>query len=115
MIPGSLRILVCTEPVDMRLGFDRLAAAVREKLGEDPLTGGLYIFANRGATRLKCLWFDANGFCLLYKRLHAAVFALPLARDGAGAVRIDRAAVATLLAGVPRPAGRRRPRRPTVH
>jgi len=32
MIPAELRILVCTEPLDMRLGFDRLAAAVREKL-----------------------------------------------------------------------------------
>ena len=51
MIPGTLRILVCTEPLDMRLGFDRLAAAVREKLGEDPLAGGLYIFANRGRDR----------------------------------------------------------------
>lgn len=109
MIPPALRILVCTEAIDMRLGFDRLAAAVREKLGADPVTGGLYIFANRGATRLKLLWFD-RGFCLLYKRLHGAVFGLPLARDGACAVRIDRAAVATLLAGVERPR-RRRPGR----
>lgn len=48
MIPPTLRILVCTEAIDMRLGFDRLAAAVREKLGADPVAGGLYIFANRG-------------------------------------------------------------------
>jgi len=72
-------------------------------------------YVARSRTRLKCLWFDANGFCLLYKRLHQAVFDLPLARDGSCAVRLDRAAVATLLAGVPRPTGRRRPRRPTVH
>ena len=26
MIPGEVRIFVCTEPIDMRLGFDRLAA-----------------------------------------------------------------------------------------
>jgi transposase len=114
VIPPTLRILVCTEPIDMRLGFDRLAAAVREKLGADPVTGGLYIFANRGATRLKLLWFD-RGFCLLYKRLHRAVFDLPLARDGSCAVRIDRAAVATLLAGVGRPQRRRRRYGPTVH
>jgi transposase len=114
MIPPELRILVCTEPIDMRLGFDRLAAAVRERLGADPVAGGLYVFANRGATRLKLLWFD-RGFCLLYKRLHRAVFDLPLARDGACAVRIDRAAVAALLAGVERPRRRRRRRGPTVH
>ena len=108
MIPAELRIFVCTEPVDMRLGFDRLAATVRERLGEDPLSGGLYIFANRGATRLKLLWFDRNGLCLLYKRLHRAVFELPVARDGSRAVRIDRAAVAALLAGVVRSGSSRR-------
>jgi hypothetical protein len=32
------------------------------------------VFANRNATRLKALWFDGNGYCLLYKRLHRAVF-----------------------------------------
>jgi transposase len=114
MIPGELRILVCTEPLDMRLGFDRLAAAVRDKLGADPLAGGLYVFANRGATRLKLLWFD-RGFCLLYKRLHGAVFDLPIARDGSCSVRIDRAAVATLLAGVDKPRRIRRNRGQTLH
>jgi len=115
MIPAELRIFVCTEPVDMRLGFDRLAAAVRERIGEDPLLGGLYIFANRGATRLKLLWFDRNGLCLLYKRLHRAVFELPVARDGSRSVRIERAAVATLLAGVERPRQVKRTRGPTLH
>jgi len=114
MIPAELRILVCTEPLDMRLGFDRLAAAVRDKLGADPLAGGVYIFANRGATRLKLLWFD-RGFCLLYKRLHGAVFDLPIARDGSCSVRIDRAAVATLLAGVDKPRRIRRSRGQTLH
>jgi transposase len=114
MIPGALRIWVCTTPLDMRWGFDRLAAVVRERLGEDPLAGGLYIFANRGATRLKLLWFD-RGFCVLYKRLHGAVFDLPLARDGAGAVRLERAAVATLLAGVDRPRRIRRGKGHTLH
>ncbi len=114
MIPAELRILVCTEPLDMRLGFDRLAATVRDRLGEDPLAGGLYIFANRGATRLKLLWFD-RGFCLLYKRLHGAVVELPVARDGSCAVRIDRAAIAALLAGVDRPPRSRRRRGETVH
>ncbi len=114
MIPAELRILVCTEPLDMRLGFDRLAAAVRDRLGEDPLSGGLYIFANRGATRLKLLWFD-RGFCLLYKRLHGGVFELPIARDGSCSVRIDRAAVAALLAGVDRPRPIRRRRGQMLH
>jgi transposase len=102
MIPTEVRIFVCTEPIDMRFGFDRLAAAVRERVGQDPLSGGLYIFANRAATRLKLLWFDRNGLCILYKRLHRAVFELPIVPDGSRAVRLDRCALAALLAGVDR-------------
>lgn len=100
MIPAAVRIFVCTESVDMRYGFDRLAATAKSRVGEDPQQGGtLFVFANRGATRLKVLWFDRNGYCLLYKRLHRAVFVLPLGGAGAPAVRIDGAALARLLAG----------------
>jgi len=115
MIPAAVRIFVCTEPVDMRYGFDRLAAAVRERVGQDPLAGGLYIFANRGASRLKLLWFDCNGLCILYKRLHRAVFDLPLAPDGSRAVLLDRSALAALLAGVDRSRPLRRRRSQTLH
>jgi len=108
MIAAGLRVFVCTEPVDMRYGFDRLAALGKTRVGEDPQHGGvLFVFANRGATRLKLLWFDRNGYCLLYKRLHRAVFELPLPGDVSNTVRIDAAALAKLLAGVERPRGGR--------
>lgn len=98
MIPASVRIFVCTEPLDMRQGFDRLAYLVKAKLGEDPQSGSLFVFANRGATRLKVLWFDGDGYCLLYKRLHRAVFELP-SSGGSVAVRIDASRLAELLRG----------------
>lgn len=107
MIPAAVRIFVCTEAIDMRQGFDRLAQLVRSKLGEDPQTGSLFVFANRNATRLKALWFDSNGYCLLYKRLHRAVFELPPA-GGGGAVQLNAAQLATLLRGSPRPVRRKR-------
>ena len=94
---------MCTEAVDMRWGFDRLAAAAKSRVGEDPQRGEILVaFSNRGATRLKLLWFDRNGYCVLYKRLHRAVFEVPLARDGAPTLRIDGRALATLLRGVDR-------------
>lgn len=107
MIPAAVRIFVCTEPMDMRQGFDRLAQTVRAKLGEDPESGSLFVFANRGATRLKTLWFDRNGYCLLYKRLHGAVFELPSTSAGSGAIQIDAMRLAELLRGVAREAGRK--------
>ena len=100
MIRPGVRIFVCIEAVDMRLGFDRLAQEARRRLGEDPEGGSLFVFANKAANRVKCLWFDTNGYCLLYKRLHRAVFDLPVGRAGVSSVRIDGSALAKLLAGV---------------
>lgn len=102
MIPSGVRIFLCLEPVDMRLGFDRLARIARERMGRDPVDGGaLFVFGARGSTRLKVLWFDRNGLCVLYKRFHQAKFELPKAGNGHGVLHIDAAALAALLAGVP--------------
>ena len=101
MIPTQVRIFVCTERQDMRRSFDALALAVRERLDLDPESGALFVFASKRGNRLKVLWFDHNGYCLLYKRLHAASFELP---DSGTAERplvaIDARALATMLRGV---------------
>jgi transposase len=100
MLPPSVRIVVCTTPQDMRRSFDTLALLVKEVLGEDPQSGGLYVFIGKRPTRTKVLWWDRNGYCLLYKRLHRALFDPPVAKMGAAAVRINAAELGRLLAGV---------------
>lgn len=95
MIPSSVRIFVCVEPQDMRRSFDGLSLAAREHLGEDPESGALFVFVNKRRNRLKVLWFDQNGYCLLYKRLHRARFVLPDVRT------IDAKLLASILRGVP--------------
>lgn len=108
MIPPGVRIFLCPEPVDMRLGFDRLVQVAKERLGQEQVhDGALFVFAGRSAQRLKLLWFERNGLCLLYKRLHGAVFELPLSEQGSTTVRIDAVALARLLGGVPRTPRRR--------
>jgi transposase len=102
MLPPSVRILVCTEPQDMRRSFDRLAAVTRELLGEDPQSGAVYVFVGKRPMRVKLLWWDRNGFCLLCKRLHRALFRVPSGESERPSVRIDAAALSELLAGVPR-------------
>ena len=102
MLPSSVRILVCTVPQDMRRSFDRLAEVVREVLGEEPQSGALYVFVGKRPTRVKVLWWDRNGYCLLAKRLHQAIFHMPVAGGDRPAIRIDAAALAQLLAGVAR-------------
>ncbi len=109
MIPAGVRIFVCTAPVDMRLGFDRLVQVARERIGQDPVVGGaLFVFAGRSATRIKVLWFEGHGLCVLYKRLHRAVFEVPVGTDGTASLRIDALALSRLLAGVPRERRRRK-------
>lgn len=102
MLPTTVRIFVCTTPQDMRRSFDRLAQCARELIGQDPQGGAVFVFAGKSATRLKVLWWDRNGYCILYKRLHRAVFVLPRAGDGSTAVRIEGPEFARLLGGVAR-------------
>jgi transposase len=101
MIPTQVRIFVCTERQDMRRSFDALALAVRERLDLDPESGALFVFASKRGNRLKVLWFDSNGYCLLYKRLHRATFALPEAGSGERPlVTIDARTLAEIIRGV---------------
>ncbi len=64
------------------------------------------MFANRNATRLKALWFDGNGYCLLYKRLHRAVIELPPSGGGMS-VQLDARQLADLLRGSARASRRK--------
>jgi transposase len=101
VIPTSVRIFVCTERQDMRRSFDALALAVQEKLALDPQSGALFVFASKRGNRLKVLWFDRNGFCILYKRLHRAHFKLPEATaSDRPMAAIEARALAVMLRGV---------------
>jgi transposase len=95
VIPAGVRIFVCSHPQDMRRSFDGLSLAAQEHLGEDAGSGALFVFVNKRRNRLKVLWFDRNGFCLLYKRLHRARFQLPEQRT------IEPRMLATILRGMP--------------
>ena len=106
MLPAGVRIFLCTEPQDMRRSFDALALVTQQLLREDPQSGALFVFVSKSATRAKVMWWDRNGYCLLYKRLHRALFRLPEAGGSGPALRIDGGALAQLLAGVER-SGRR--------
>ncbi len=65
-----------------------------------PQSGALFVFVRKRPARIKVLWCERSGYCLLYKRPHRAVFQLPVAGHGAVSLRIDGAALATVLAGV---------------
>ena len=73
-MPAGTRILIATEPCDMRKQHSGLAAVVRSSTGCSPAQGRLYIFWNRRKDMLKILFKDEHGYCLLAKRLDQGAF-----------------------------------------
>jgi transposase len=95
---SQVRVWLYTRPTDMRKSFDGLAALAANALGEDPLSGQLFVFINRRQTQMKVLYFDRSGYCVWAKRLERGRFRY---RDSvAGKVRLDWTALKLLLEGI---------------
>ena len=104
----AVKLWYCPEAVDMRLGFDGLFHLVANRLKADPLSGHLFIFHNQRRSALKMLWWEAGGFCLLYKRLAKGRFRLPPVEGGM--TRVNREQLRLLLDGFDLTSVRRLPR-----
>ena len=74
-------IYLYREPVDFRKSFRGLAAIVEQELGHDPFSGGFYAFTNRQRNKIKCLYWEDNGFVLYYKSLAEEKFHWPRPDD----------------------------------
>ena len=96
----GVRIWLATEKTDMRCGFDRLAERVKTVVGEDPLSGHLFVFRSRRGDRLKILLWERDGFVLWYKRLEAGVFKLPRMEEGRRSVELRASELAMVLDGI---------------
>jgi transposase len=86
MHPGSdiAQVFLCQVPVDFRKSIDGLSAMVEQTLRLNLFEASLFVFVNRGRTKIKALYWHRNGFCLWYKRLEAQRFAWPqLRQEGA--------------------------------
>lgn len=73
----GIRIHLCTQPTDMRRGFDGLSGMVVALLEQDPLSGHLFVFRNRNRDKLKILYWDTDGLAIWYKRLEQGTFQFP--------------------------------------
>src|SRR5271167_4511860 len=99
------RVFLCTLPTDMRKSFDSLSGLVRSHLGQDPLSGDLFVFRSKRGDRLKLLFWDEDGLVLYYKRLEEGTFVLPSAdtqraRAGEHGLILKPGELAMLLAGI---------------
>ena len=95
----SISVLVNFEPVDFRKALNGLTVLVAEVLKQNPQSGHLFLFRNRRGNKIKALYWDRNGFVLLYKRLEKGNFCFP--KDTVGnVIEISAKELSWLLAGL---------------
>jgi transposase len=74
---GNQRVWLCTTATDMRKSYNGLSAMVKRELGDNPLSGAMFVFVNRKKTQMKILYFDGDGYAVWCKRLEQGMFAIP--------------------------------------
>jgi transposase len=97
-LPPTLRIYLARGVTDMRKQIDSLAAMVAHVLDEDPTSGHLFGFCNRGRNRVKFLYWEDGGYWLLHKRLESGRFVWP--DSDAPSIRLSAAELHALLGGL---------------
>ena len=77
---------------------DGLAALVQQALAANPFSGAVYVFRSKRMDRVKLLWWDGTGICLMTKRLESGQFRWPPVEDGT--LRLTAAQLSALLEGL---------------
>ena len=71
---GADRVYIACGYTDLRKGIDGLARMVQQQFELDPFTNTLFLFCGRRRDRIKGLYWEKDGFILLYKQLSVSYF-----------------------------------------
>lgn len=113
MIGHGLPIYVALEPVDMRLGYERLGGLVRERMQAEPRSKALFVFVGKRGHTTKVLTWDGTGVIVVHKKLDRGKFELPRpTRVGDQHVIVSDAIFEVIFKGVPTAP---KPKRRRVH
>ena len=93
------RIWVRDRPTDLRKGYAGLAGLVQQELGQDLVSGDLFLFVSRKRNGVKILRWDGSGLCIYSKRLARGRFAALWSRREGEQIRITRRELSELLTG----------------
>ena len=74
---NNVRIFLALEPCDMRKSFNGLMGLSEQMQPSALRSGALLVFSNKRRNRLKLIYFDRTGICILAKRLEAGTFHWP--------------------------------------
>ena len=73
----SCPVYIACGYTDLRRGIDGLAGLVKSEFDLDPFQEALFLFCGRRRDRIKALYWEGDGFVLLYKRLEQGVYQWP--------------------------------------
>ena len=85
---------------DMRKSIDGLCGIVHNELGREVNNKDVFIFLNKRCTHIKMLLQEADGFTLLYRRLHKGRFNMPDITDGQAATQMSATDLLSMLSGL---------------
>lgn len=71
------KIYVACGYTNLRRGIDGLAVIVENQFKLNLYEDAMFLFCGRRTDRIKALYWDENGFVLLYKRLESGRFRWP--------------------------------------
>ena len=95
---GADHVYIACGYTDLRRGLDGLASLVQQQFQLDPFSNTLFLFCGRRRDRIKGLYWEGNGFILLYKRLESGNFQWP--RNGAEARELSAQQYRWLMEGL---------------
>lgn len=68
------QIFIASQPIDFRMSIDGLSTFIQKEHNAHLHDGSIYVFYNKHRDKIKCLFWDRNGFVLYYKRLDKCKF-----------------------------------------
>ena len=76
------KIFISSANVDMRKSIDGLSSIVEQCFQLSQFDDAMFVFHNRYCDKIKILYWDSDGFCLLYKRIEHGKFCFPQGISG---------------------------------
>jgi transposase len=67
-------VLIANKPIDLRFSINGLVNLLTDEKSIDPFDGSVYVFYNNKKDKVKCIFWDGNGFILIYKKLYSHKF-----------------------------------------
>jgi len=88
-IPAKNVYIACGY-TDLRRSIDGLALLVQHVFKLDPFTRSLYLFCGRRNDRIKALYWEGDGFIMLYKRLEQGRYQWPRRAEEARQINMQQ-------------------------